>query len=81
MCGDRPRARASGEPCAPAGCTGAAPTPKSTADAAPTPPPVVTRPTEVEVSMPGRAAPADPKVGIARVEVDRHQGVSSELTG
>lgn len=29
-------------------------------------------PTEVEVSMPGRAAPADPKVEIARVEVDRH---------
>ncbi|MFJ3839142.1 hypothetical protein ACWGHM_38010 [Streptomyces sp. NPDC054904] len=29
-------------------------------------------PTEVQVSMPGRAAPAEPKVEIARVEVDRH---------
>ncbi|MFF4320924.1 hypothetical protein [Streptomyces sp. NPDC001568] len=29
-------------------------------------------PTEVEVSMPGRAAPADPKVEIAEVQVDRH---------
>ncbi|MFF3020104.1 hypothetical protein [Streptomyces sp. NPDC057939] len=29
-------------------------------------------PTEVKVSMPGRDAPAEPKVEIARAEVDRH---------
>ncbi|MFD6879941.1 MULTISPECIES: hypothetical protein [unclassified Streptomyces] len=29
-------------------------------------------PTGIQVSMPGRAAPAEPKVEIARVEVDRH---------
>ncbi|MET9604527.1 hypothetical protein ABZZ17_05600 [Streptomyces sp. NPDC006512] len=29
-------------------------------------------PTEVKVSMPGRAAPAEPKVEITEVEVDRH---------